>query len=137
VNNTKGVPMGTICPRREEVLQANRCIGQDYHPIDLVTGKKRTSEQLVEQLNTHFAIVSGHAETAGASDNSIRKIQKAQRVIDAMVLTLKFFWCWVGNHIEAFDLPDDLVPIFENQLLPMSAFPKYRSIPANQRAMGK
>ncbi len=106
--------------RREEVLQANRGIGQDYHPIDLVTGRKRTSEQLVEQLNTHFAIVSGHAETAGISDNSIRKIQKAQRVIDAMVLTLKFFWCWVGNHIEALDLPDDLVPIFENQLLPMA-----------------
>ena len=106
--------------RREEVLDANRGIGQDYHPIDLATGKKRTPEQLSEQLNTHFVTVNGHAEAAGVSDNSIKKLQKAQRVVDAMVLTLKFFWCWVGSHIEALDLPDDLVPVFENQLLPMA-----------------
>jgi hypothetical protein len=106
--------------RREAVLQANRGIGQDYHPIDLATGKKRTPEQLTEQLKTHFATVNGHAEAAGISDNSIKKIQKAQRVVDAMVLTLKFFWCWVDSHIDALNLPDDLASIFENQLLPMA-----------------
>jgi hypothetical protein len=57
--------------RREEVSQANRAIGQDYHPIDLATGEKRTPEQLAEQLKTHFSTVNGHAEAAGVSDNSI------------------------------------------------------------------
>jgi hypothetical protein len=106
--------------RREAVLEANRGIGQDYHPIDLVTGKKRTSEQLAEQLNAHFATVNDHAEAASVSGNSIKRLQKAQRVVDAMVLTLKFFWCWIGSHIDALNLPDDQVPIFENQLLPMA-----------------
>ena len=96
--------------RREAVLEANRGIGQDYHPIDLATGKKRTPEQLAEQLNTHFATVNGHAEAAGVSDNSIKRLQKAQRVVDAMVLTLKFFWCWVDSHVAALNLPDDLIP---------------------------
>jgi Family of unknown function (DUF6399) len=106
--------------RREEVSQANRGIGQDYHPIDLVTGKKRTPEQLAEQLSTHFATVNGHAEAADVSDNSIKRLQKAQRVVDAMVLTLEFFWCWVGSHVDALNLPDDLAPLFDNQLLPMA-----------------
>ena len=106
--------------RRESVLDANRGIGRDYHPIDLATGKKRTPEQLSEQLKAHFFTVNGHAEAAGVSDNSIKKIQKAQRVVDDMVLTLQFFWCWVGSHIDALNLPDDLVSIFENQLLPMA-----------------
>ena len=106
--------------RREEVSQANRGIGLDYHPIDLATGKKRTPEQLAEQLNTHFATVNGHAEAAGVSDNSIKRLQKAQRVVDAMVLTLEFFWCWVGRHVDALNLPDDLASLFENHLLPMA-----------------
>ena len=106
--------------RREEVSQANRGIGQDYHPIDLATGKKRTPEQLAEQLSTHFVTVNGHAEAAGVSDNSIKRLQKAQRVVDAMVLTLEFFWCWVGRHVDALNLPDDLAPLFENHLLPMA-----------------
>jgi hypothetical protein len=106
--------------RREDVLQANRGIGEDYHPFDLTTGEKRTPEKLTEQLNARFAMVNGHAEMAGVSGNSIKKIQKAQRVVDAMALTLKFFWCWVGNHVEALKLPAELVPVFENHLLPMA-----------------
>ena len=123
--------------RREEVLSANRGISQDYHPIDLVTGKKRTPEQLAEQLNAHFVLVNGHAEAAGVSDNSLKRLYKAQRIVDAMVLTLQFFWYWVDSHVEALNLPDDLAPIFENHLLPMAYIevhlPKTRNAEQRQR----
>ena len=50
----------------------------------------------------------------------MKKIQKAQRVVDALALTLKFFWCWVDSHVETLKLSDELAPVFENYLLPMA-----------------
>jgi succinate dehydrogenase flavin-adding protein (antitoxin of CptAB toxin-antitoxin module) len=86
----------------------------------LTTGKKRTPEKLLEQLTARFVTINRHAEDAEVSGNSVKKIQKAQRVVNAMVLTLKFFWCWVDNHVESLNLPDDMASVFESHLLPMA-----------------
>jgi hypothetical protein len=106
--------------RRETVLEANRSIGQDYHPFDLATGEKRTSQILAEKLNCHFTTIMDNATEVKLSDNAIKRIKKAQRVVDSMILTLQFFWRWVGTYIESLNLSDEMIEIFNENLLPMA-----------------
>lgn len=106
--------------RREAVQGANRGIGQDYHPFDLETGEKKTPEKLETQLNDHFSTIDKQAEQAGLSDNSLKRIQKAWRMVDSLVHTLRFFWCQVAIMMEGFDLSDEMRPVFEQYLLPMA-----------------
>ena len=106
--------------RRETVLEANRNIGQDYHPFDLTTGEKRTSQILTEKLNYHFMTITDNAKEAKLSDNSIKRIEKAQRVVNSMILTLQFFWSWVGTYIESLNLSGEMAQVFNEHLLPMA-----------------
>ncbi len=106
--------------RRENVQEANRGIGKDYHPFDLETGKKRTPEMLRENLNHHFTVIEKHAEQAELSENSTDRIKKAWRVVDSMVQTLNFFWCWVSAQIKELDISDEMTAVFEDYLLPMA-----------------
>lgn len=106
--------------RREDVSEANRNIGNDYHPFDLESGEKITTKILEKKLDHHFDLIEQHAENAELSENSIKKIQKARRVVESMTLTLNFFWCWVSTHIEGLELSAETSSIFEEYLLPIA-----------------
>jgi len=106
--------------RREAVGEANRGIGQDYHPFDLETGEKKTPAILAVQLNHHFSIIETHAQQGGLSENSLNSVQKAWRMVDSMVNTLTFFWCQVAIMIEEFNLIDERQVVFDTYLLPMA-----------------
>lgn len=112
--------MMSAVSRRDEVKEANRGIGNDYHPFDLGTGEKITSEILEEKLNHHFSVIEQHAEQAELSENSVKKIHKARRVVDSMLLTLQFFWSWVTTEIGSLNLSDDMEKIFVELLLPLA-----------------
>jgi len=109
-----------VVTRREAVQEANRGIGQDYHPFDLETGEKKTPEKLATQLKDHFSTIDKQTEQAGLSENSLKRVQKARRVVDSLVHTLRFFWCQVAIMMEGFNLPDEMRPVFEGYLLPMA-----------------
>ena len=122
-SETQAIAIGGVLDavtRREDVQEANRGIGKDYHPFNLETGEKRDPEQLREKLNHHFSVIEKHAEQAALSQNSSDRIQKARRMVDSMVLTLHFFWSWVSSQINKFDMSDEMAEVFEAYVLPMS-----------------
>ena len=105
---------------QEEVKEAIRGIGQDYHPFDLETGRKRSPQKLREDLNRRFSLIEKHAENAEISENGIKKINKAKRNIESLVTTLTMFWSWVLMELKALNLSAEMASVFENHLLPLA-----------------
>mgnify|MGYP000208111322 CR=1 FL=1 len=121
--------------RREAVREANRGIGQDYHPFDLDSGEKKTPSILAAQLNDHFSTIDRHAQQAGLSENSLKRVQKAWAMVDSLVNTLQFFWCQVAIMIEGFNLSNEEQDVFEAYLLPMAYIEAH--IPKSRNAKQK
>jgi DNA-binding XRE family transcriptional regulator len=103
---------------RDSVRQANRSLGEVYHPFDLNTGKRRTPKNLQRSLNNAFDQIGTNADEANLSENSHKLIEKARRMIDPMVSTLTFFWSFVAAIIASLGLAKELQAVFRNILLP-------------------
>lgn len=104
--------------RCDAVRQANRSLGEVYHPFDLKTGAKRRPQQLRQSLNAAFDTIETHAREADLSDNSFKKIAKARRRVSGMVSTLAFFWSLVALNLQTLKLPRQLISLFHKILLP-------------------
>ena len=62
--------------RQEEVKQAIRGLGDDYHPFDARTGAAVSAESLQTQLQTRLEVVQCAADEAGLSEKSQQKISR-------------------------------------------------------------
>jgi hypothetical protein len=78
--------------RQEQVAEAVRGLGDDYHPFDHVSGRPVGAAELRRQLEGRFDVVARAAEQADLPQASRDKIRKARRVLPAMVATLAWFW---------------------------------------------
>ena len=82
----------TACQQRQQDATAARHgISRDYHPIDLVTGRPVTDEEVGRRLNEHFDRLDEVARDAGLSASAREKLAKARRVLPSMVSTISFF----------------------------------------------
>jgi len=75
---------------REEASTAIRSISSAYHPYELKTGRKRTGAEAQKLITDAFFKLDNIAERAGLSDNTRKRIDKAWRVVDAMLDTLNW-----------------------------------------------
>jgi hypothetical protein len=104
--------------RQETVRKANKALGDSYHPFNMETGTERTPESLLVELNQTFDLMQGTVNEAGLSDNSLKRIEKARRMIDPMVATLQFFWLMVQGRIKLLALDSALEKVVVSVLLP-------------------
>jgi hypothetical protein len=104
--------------RQETVRKANKALGDSYHPFDMETGKERTPESLRIELYQTFDLMQGAVKEAGLSDNSLKRIEKARRTINAMVATLQFFWLMVQGRLKSLALDGTLEKVVVSVLLP-------------------
>ncbi len=104
--------------RQTLMKDARKKISTCYHPIDLETGQPRTPEQLEQSLNEAFDIIEDVTESSELSENSIKRVEKARKMVDSMVSTLRFFWLCFEAHIKKYSLPVDLNAAFRSILFP-------------------
>ena len=69
-------------------------------------------------LENNFDIIEATFEEADLSENSMKRVEKARRMIDSMVDTLAFFWMMVHNQVTLQALDKGLEKIIESILLP-------------------
>jgi hypothetical protein len=81
--------------RQEEVKQAIRGLGDDYHPFDAKSGAAVTAESLERTLQTRLEVVQEAADVADLPDKSQQKINRVRKVVPQMTATLAWFWCQV------------------------------------------
>jgi hypothetical protein len=104
--------------RRERVQQAIQGIGSAYHPYDLETGAATNSEEVSMSLDGHFAEIETVAEEAQLSENALKRIAKAKRVVVKMVATIAFFWHTLKAKVEALDLAPQVEQAVYDHLIP-------------------
>jgi hypothetical protein len=103
---------------RDQVREANKSLGEHYHPFDMQTGRKKTPSTLRRELDKAFDTIETALEEADLSENSLKRAVKARRMTDAMIDTLKFFWLFVRSQINALKLDNALKSVFIECLLP-------------------
>jgi len=104
--------------RQEQLHEAVRGIGDDYHPFDAQTGQAVTAEQLQERLGQRIATVERLAEEAELSAPCLGKIAKAKRVLPRLVATLAWFWQSVHLLVESLELSEAAERVVQERLLP-------------------
>lgn len=103
--------------QKQAIREANKGIGDDYHPFDLEDGSLKTPERLKDELNARFETIQSNADNAGLSENSHKKIQKARNVTNSMVATLSFFWSWVATELTELRISGTKAQLFRQLLL--------------------
>jgi hypothetical protein len=76
---------------REAMQQTVRQVAQVYHPFDLQTGLKRTEAEVNTDLGCLMEQARKGAQQAGLSAAARQRIEKAARVVPALVATIAFF----------------------------------------------
>jgi hypothetical protein len=89
-----------------------------YHPYDLATGQRQSPEQLAPRLARCWQRLEALATAAALPERSRQRLRKAQRVGQALVATLCFYWATVTAKVEALSLPPALETALYEQLIP-------------------
>jgi hypothetical protein len=104
--------------RQEQLTEAVRGLGDDYHPYDSHTGQALSAEQLQQRLEQRFATIEHLAAEAEVSDAGREKIAKAKRVLPRLVATLVWFWHSMRLLVESLELREDQERVASKRLLP-------------------
>ena len=104
--------------RRDKVREANKTLSDVYHPFDMETGQKRTPARLRCELDKTFDVIETTLEDANLSEKSMKRVEKARRMVDSMVDTLQFFWMMVRSQVKLLGLDKALEKTVEDILLP-------------------
>jgi hypothetical protein len=104
--------------RQQQVQEAVRGLGADYHPFDAQTGQAVSTEHMQERLGQRFQTVAQLAAQVGVSDAGREKIAKARRVLPRLVASLAWFWHSVRRLVESLELSAAAERAVYEQLLP-------------------
>jgi hypothetical protein len=104
--------------QKQKFMDAKKMISADYHPYDLATGEARSAEDLGSSLNQRFDIIEKTAKDSGVKDNGLKKVEKAKRVLPALIETLTFYWSMVAVLLESLALTKSIKLIMTELLIP-------------------
>jgi hypothetical protein len=103
---------------RQQMQQTVRDLAQVYHPFDLKTGLKRTEAEVKTDLGCLMDKARKGAEQAGLSAAAGQRIDKAARVVPALVATIAFFHGLVHQRVDALGLPAAVSALVHKILIP-------------------
>jgi hypothetical protein len=104
--------------RQEEVQQAVRGLGDDYHPFDAQSGQAVSAEQMQRRLQQRLQTIERLAAEAEVSDAGREKIAKAARVLPRLLASLVWFWHSARLLVESLQLTEEAEGAVYEQLLP-------------------
>jgi hypothetical protein len=104
--------------RQDQLHEAVRGLGDDYHPFDAHSGPAVSAEQLQQRLEQRFDTIERLAGEAEVSAAGREKIAKARRVLPRLVATLVWFWHSLRLLVESLELSADQERVAYERLLP-------------------
>ena len=126
--------------RQQQVQEAVRGLGDDYHPFDAQTGQAVSAEQMQQRLQQRLEMIERLAEQAEVSEAGREKIAKARRVLPRLLASLVWFWHSVRLLVESLELSEQGERAVYEQLLPglywTAAAERARTAPEKQRLRG-
>lgn len=104
--------------RQEDARTARRGLARDYHPVDIATGEPRTAEQVGAKLQEHLDALKAIAVNAGLPERSMAALQKAERQLPILKVSLAYFHEQVDCRVAVLKLPPEQADALKNQLIP-------------------
>lgn len=104
--------------RQQQLQEAVRGLGDDYHPFEAQTGQAVSAEQMQQRLEQRFETINRLAAEAEVSEAGQQKIAKARRVLPRLVASLVWFWHSVRLLIESLELTEQAERVVYESLLP-------------------
>ena len=104
--------------QQRRMKEAIKKISNVYHPVDLETGNLRRADEVAACLHDCFSEIEAVSSEANLLDRSVKRIQKAKRVMADMVATILFYHLTVLGKIEALSLPEKVERAVMDTLIP-------------------
>lgn len=89
-----------------------------YHPYNLSTGQAQSSESVGERLQACWEQLTNLAHQAQLPQRSFQQLRKAQRMTDALLATIAFFFMTVTAKVEALNLAPEIESLVYERLIP-------------------
>ena len=93
-----------LAQQRQQVKQSIEAIGQAYHFVDLERGVRRNGHLIASDIRTHIETIRTVAQHEQLSQSSLDRIDKAERVVPKMQVTIEFVSGYVGQQVNQLDL---------------------------------
>lgn len=106
--------------RRQNVKEAIKQIGRDYHPIDIITGQWQKSEEMKERLEKSVEEVETACREAALSESSQKRVKKAKGAITMMVSYLVFFYHLLREYMALLQLSPEQERFLMDVLIPLA-----------------
>jgi Family of unknown function (DUF6399) len=103
--------------RQEQMHQAIRGVGDDYHPFDLSRGTPCDADAVRQRLTGRFATIDRIAAEAALATQARERIDKARRILEAMVATIAWVWLVIRGRVDALRLAPELKSVWIEQLI--------------------
>jgi Family of unknown function (DUF6399) len=102
---------------QQQVREAIRGLGDDYHPFDAAAAAPVQPEALRQRLQGRLAVVEAAAEQAGVSEACEKKIRKVRRLLPQLVAALAWFWLQVREAAAQAGWSEGERELFEKKVL--------------------
>jgi hypothetical protein len=102
---------------QEQMRQAIRGVGDDYHPFDLSHGRPCDADEVRQRLTARFAAIERIAHDADLATTARERIGKARRVLDALVATIAWVWLVIRTRVAVLHLSPELERVLLEQLI--------------------
>jgi hypothetical protein len=103
---------------RDEMREVIQDLSKHYHPYELQTGQVRTTAKLKDTLDGLLEKARAVAARAQLSQRCVHAIEKAGRVMDGMVDTLRVFHDMVAEHVAVLPIRSELQTAVLTLLIP-------------------
>lgn len=104
--------------QQQEMADAIRGISECHHPFDLETGEARSAQKVAADIDGKFETIDEIAEKVCLNDRGLERIDKARRVVTAMVATITFFHKTVREWIEQLCLTEQVTKFIIERWIP-------------------
>lgn len=106
--------------RRKEVKAAIKGFGQDYHPIELSTGKMQSAEEVKNKLEARIGVIEQAAKESELRGSCLKKITKAKEQIAPMVAYLSYFFLLLKQFLAELTFSPETETFFCEVLIPLA-----------------
>ena len=107
-----------LSAQREQVTQSIRTIAQAYHFVDVERGVRRNGRLIAADIRQQMDTLRDVAQHEGLSQACLERIEKAERVVPKMQVTIEFVSGYVHKQVRQLDLSPPVSYALHAHLIP-------------------
>jgi hypothetical protein len=103
---------------QQQARAIREALSHAYHPYDLDTGQRQSPKQFRQRLLDCWARLNTLAGRAQLSERCQGRLDKAQRLTEALTATIAFYFAMITARVEAMNLPPEVESALHERLIP-------------------